>query len=163
MLRTFCKWRTLSHVRYFSSSFVTLAKKLEIYFGSQTGNAQQFAEQLRDDAEFEAGFDAEVIDLKQFKPERLFSSQDAINVFITACYGEGNKIVWYSDIDNQTGQPTDNAKKFYDWIMAKERENDKGWDKLKFTLFGLGIYYKLNSIINLYKETVQLLKNDTIS
>jgi NADPH-ferrihemoprotein reductase len=44
-------------------------------------------------------------------------------IFVLATYGEG--------------EPTDNAKEFYEWIMEDDREPGC-FSKVKFTIFGLG-------------------------
>jgi NADPH-ferrihemoprotein reductase len=41
-----------------------------------------------------------------------------------ACYGEG--------------EPTDNAKYFFQWLMSEESKSQMDFKKLKYTIFGLG-------------------------
>jgi len=95
-------------------------KALQVLFGSQTGTAQLFATELGDQASA-LGLQVEVSPLN-LKPPPDVLKQDAIWVFVLACYG--------------VGQPTDNAKKFMEWLHS-----DQARDVVKhhkYTVFGLG-------------------------
>eukprot|EP00944_MAST-04C_sp_MAST-4C-sp1_P014518 g14518.t1 len=96
--------------------------KMTIYFGSQTGTAEEFAKTLEKEGKTN-GFDAKVVDLEDFEPEDM--QNDNIAVFAMATYGEGD--------------PTDNAIDFNKWIKDKNKElDDDFFQNLKYTVFGLG-------------------------
>jgi NADPH-ferrihemoprotein reductase len=50
--------------------------------------------------------------------------ETGIKIFILACYGEG--------------EPTDNAKDFFKWLMSEESKSQIDFKKVKYTIFGLG-------------------------
>ena len=93
---------------------------IHIYFGSQTGAANNFANTLGEEAA-KAGFEPKVVDLADFEPG--FFKDTKIAVFAMSTHGEG--------------EPTENAKKFNDYIASEERSNDD-FKGLKFTVFALG-------------------------
>jgi len=73
------------------------------------------------------GYNSKVVDLEDFDEDEFLSQSDSstsgISIFLVATYGEG--------------EPTDNARDFFDWISEQEEEEgDLSW--LKFTVFGLG-------------------------
>lgn len=84
-----------------------------------------FAHELRRFAEEEElPFEAEVMGLDEYKDYNNLH-KDGLIVLVTACFG--------------TGEPTDNAKGFYKWLMDQQREQDgKDWQKMHYALFGLG-------------------------
>ena len=46
-------------------------------------------------------------------------------IFLTSCYGEG--------------EPTDNARNFFLWLMDEQRDEEKEkFKNMKFAIFGLG-------------------------
>eukprot|EP01080_Neovahlkampfia_damariscottae_P007852 gene7852-12323_t len=115
--------KLFSYSKRFSNSFHNYGTTAEIYFGTQTGNAHLLSEDLKYDLD-NLNIKNEVVDLQNFE-ETSFKSkldEDHVNIFIMACYGEG--------------EPTDNAKNFYNWIMSKKTDDD--FKKLKYTIFGLG-------------------------
>jgi len=94
---------------------------IHIFFGSQTGTASNFAKILGEEAEKE-GFEPKVVDLIDFDPQS-FVEKTRLCVFLMATHGEGD--------------PTDNAKKFAEWIGNEEMDKNI-LKNLKFTVFGLG-------------------------
>jgi NADPH-ferrihemoprotein reductase len=93
---------------------------VHIFFGSQTGTAANFAKTLGQEAE-KAGFDPKVGDLVDWTPESFKKVKVAI--FTMATHGEG--------------EPTDNAKKFYEYLTDTEKGNTE-FPNLRFSVFGLG-------------------------
>jgi len=93
---------------------------LHIYFGSQTGTAANYSQQLGEEAA-KNGFTPKVIDLIDFEPRHLKSNK--LVAFLMATHGEGD--------------PTDNAKAFNDWLIDAERTADE-LKNTKFCVFGLG-------------------------
>eukprot|EP00004_Rigifila_ramosa_P020617 TRINITY_DN5360_c0_g1_i1.p1 TRINITY_DN5360_c0_g1~~TRINITY_DN5360_c0_g1_i1.p1 ORF type:complete len:641 (+),score=154.64 TRINITY_DN5360_c0_g1_i1:48-1970(+) len=93
---------------------------LKIFFGSQTGTAEEFSKRLANEAR-SYKFAPRVVDLESIgTPEKLASTKLAI--FVVATYGEG--------------EPTDNARDFYSWL-GEEQENNT-LSGLQFAVFGLG-------------------------
>jgi NADPH-ferrihemoprotein reductase len=104
---------------------------LKIFYGSQTGTAEGFSFNLRDESN-SLGLKTLVIDLEKYNSEKL-SEEKPLVMFLLATYGEG--------------EPTDNAKEFYTWLLADSRPADllKG---LRYVVFGLGnkTYENYNAI-----------------
>ena len=112
------------------AQFVTL-------YGSQTGTAEDFSSRLlKEGTQF--GLSCLSLDLMDADPTtddwlRAFPKH-AICCFLLATYGDG--------------EPTDNARDFYEWLMAEDRlvehkdlldENQPGLlDNLHYLMFGLG-------------------------
>lgn len=89
-----------------------------IFYGSQTGTAEEFAFRLAKDAP-RYGMKAMVADPEEFDMEclsRLVEIENHLAIFCMATYGEGD--------------PTDNALEFYEWL-----NNSAGsLDSLKYTV-----------------------------
>ncbi|EDO39434.1 predicted protein [Nematostella vectensis] len=108
------------------NSFIGKLKKsgkpLAIFYGSQTGTAEEFASRLAKDAQ-RYGIKAMVFDPEENDMEELTRMGEIDNsfaIFVMATYGEGD--------------PTDNAQEFYEWL-----QNDRDdLDCLNFAVFGLG-------------------------
>ena len=99
---------------------------LRIVFGSQSGTAEAFANELEFDAQ-ERNISTELIDALQFRIDDLVSkdpSKPTVTAFVVACYGEG--------------EPTDNAKKFFESLHAVPESDTTKLKGSKFTVFGLG-------------------------
>ena len=103
---------------------------VKVFFGSQTGTAEDFANTLVEEGN-SYNFFAEICDLEDYATDDLENEQFAI--FVLATYGEG--------------EPTDNAKEFYEWLMSEEREPGS-LSNLKYTVFGLGnkTYEQFNAV-----------------
>eukprot|EP00978_Attheya_sp_CCMP212_P025963 scaffold84604_cov47-Attheya_sp.AAC.4 len=114
-------WRNET-VRYFSTTFTK--KKIRIWFGSQTGTAQLFSLQLSEaltDAHPEMEVSVRGLN-ETASPADVVKEQDAIHVFLLSVAG--------------VGEPTDNARTFYDWLMTDPSDLD--WTQRNFAIFGLG-------------------------
>lgn len=101
-------------------STVTQNQKVKILYGSQTGTAQSFAEQLATEAS-KHRIDCEVVDLSNYDANNL--NQESTAVFVMACYG--------------SGEPTDNARTFYEQFIAPDF-SPKLPNAFKYAVFGLG-------------------------
>lgn len=102
----------------FMSSQATPSMK--ILFGSQTGTAQAFAQELGTEGE-EKNIPNEVIEMDTYDTNSI--ENDNLLVFIAATYGKG--------------EPTDNAKNFVKWMQSSEAKQ-KNLKELEYTVFGLG-------------------------
>lgn len=102
---------------------------VKIFYGSQTGTAKGFAEELCDDVK-NLGLPAEVIDLKDYDPDDQLADEcvdKMVCVFLVATYTDG--------------QPTENAEWFCKWL--EEASTDFRYGKtylkgLRYAVFGLG-------------------------
>ncbi|MEO9589354.1 MULTISPECIES: sulfite reductase flavoprotein subunit alpha [Marinobacter] len=92
--------------------------ELTILFGSQTGNAEDVAEQLAARAA-EKGVAARVVDLADYKPKQLKQAQ--FLALVTSTQGEGD--------------PPDNALDFHEFLMGKKAPK---LGQLRYSVLGLG-------------------------
>eukprot|EP00301_Raphidiophrys_heterophryoidea_P007133 c12803_g5_i2.p1 GENE.c12803_g5_i2~~c12803_g5_i2.p1 ORF type:complete len:291 (+),score=100.33 c12803_g5_i2:111-875(+) len=92
-----------------------------VYYGSQTGTAETFSNQLVEEAS-SRGLQAKAVDLEDFTESMLLDSKHGVHVFVMATYGEGD--------------PTDNAVQFMKWLTDVPADPDMS--HIKFTVFGLG-------------------------
>uniref|UniRef100_A0A673MPM6 NADPH--hemoprotein reductase n=1 Tax=Sinocyclocheilus rhinocerous TaxID=307959 RepID=A0A673MPM6_9TELE len=108
------------------TSFIEKMKKtnrnIVVFYGSQTGTAEEFANRLAKDAQRYGmkgmAADPEEYDLSELS--RLKEIPNSMTVFCMATYGEGD--------------PTDNAQEFYDWMQG----TDDDLEGVNFAVFGLG-------------------------
>lgn len=95
---------------------------MAIFFGSQTGTAEEFSQRLAKDAQ-RYGLKAGIFDPEECDFEELIEMKDEIEqslaVFVVATYGEGD--------------PTDNALQLNDWL-----KEEQSLDGLNFAVFALG-------------------------
>jgi NADPH-ferrihemoprotein reductase len=95
-----------------------------IFWGSQSGTAERFAETLSRECLARFGLNALVADLSDYDAESIASIQKThFAIFLLSTYGEGD--------------PSDNTAGLWDWI---KRVNDDGikLDNLRYLAFGLG-------------------------
>mmetsp|Transcript_12947 Transcript_12947/g.45516 ORF Transcript_12947/g.45516 Transcript_12947/m.45516 type:complete len:642 (-) Transcript_12947:599-2524(-) len=95
---------------------------ISICFGSQTGTAENYAHEI---ANFlrKRGFLVDVVDLEFFSKASFAEGTSAspqIALFLLATYGEG--------------EPTDNAKTFYEWVKSEEAR----FPGVRYSVLGLG-------------------------
>ncbi|XP_063810046.1 NADPH--cytochrome P450 reductase isoform X2 [Pseudophryne corroboree] len=108
------------------SSFVDKMKKtgknIVVFYGSQTGTGEEFANRLAKDAHRYGmrGMSADPEEFEMADLRRLTEIENSLAVFCMATYGEGD--------------PTDNAQDFYDWLQ----EADVDLSGLKYAVFSLG-------------------------
>ena len=98
--------------------------ELAIYFGSQTGTAEKFANQLDEDAQYLGVESSSVIDFNNFTPEK-FCKHKLVIVCVATHY---------------EGDPCDNTKAFYKWLkgLLRDKANPTPFQGMKFAIFGLG-------------------------
>jgi len=103
--------------------------QVQIFFGSQTGTAECFAEEVCDEAK-QQGIECEVLDLQAFDKDSF--AMRKIVVFVVSTYGEG--------------EPSDNAVQFHKW--ASDPRNDGALKGQRYTVMGLGDmnYSKFNNM-----------------
>ncbi|KAG7319625.1 hypothetical protein KOW79_016768 [Hemibagrus wyckioides] len=108
------------------TSFIEKMKKtgknIVVFYGSQTGTAEEFANRLSKDAHRYGmkgmAADPEEYDMNELS--RLKEIDNSLAIFCMATYGEGD--------------PTDNAQDFYDLLQ----EGDLDLDGVNFAVFALG-------------------------
>jgi sulfite reductase alpha subunit-like flavoprotein len=93
--------------------------EVAIFFGSQSGTAECFAEDIQEEAS-KYGITAEVYDLRSFTAEAF--SEKKIVILVVATYGDG--------------EPTDNAVDFHRWTMNPNSAGALAGQR--FCVMGLG-------------------------
>ncbi|KAJ9501395.1 hypothetical protein LTR99_004556 [Exophiala xenobiotica] len=107
-----------------------LNKNCVIFYGSQTGTAEDYASRLAKEGHARFGLSTMTADLEDYDYETLDTfPDDKIVFFVMATYGEG--------------EPTDNAVEFWEFINSdppsfSNDSEDKPLSNLKYVAFGLG-------------------------
>ncbi|KAE9407401.1 putative cytochrome P450 oxidoreductase [Gymnopus androsaceus JB14] len=103
-------------------------KRLAIFYGSQTGTAEEYAIRLAKEAKAKFGLTSLVCDPEEYDFETLDTvPEDCAVIFVMATYGEG--------------EPTDNAVQLMQNLQDEDFEFSKGGrdlSGLKYVVFGLG-------------------------
>lgn len=125
-------------------------KNCVVFYGSQTGTAEDYASRLAKEGKSRFGLETMVADLEDYDYENLDSfPEDKIAMFVLATYGEG--------------EPTDNAVDFYEFISGEDVSFANGGDppleNLKFVAFGLGnnTYEHYNSMVRNVTKALEKL------
>lgn len=123
-----------------------VAKKLEethkdvvVFWGSQSGTAESFANRLGRDLHNRFRLGILVADISDFDPQSIASIPPAKKViFMLATYGEGD--------------PSDNTAAFWDWIKSTKL----GLSGLQYAAFGLGDsnYKYYNRVIDVITQAL---------
>lgn len=116
-------------------------KNCVIFYGSQTGTAEDYASRLAKEGKSRFALDTMVADLEDYDYDNLDQiPEDKVVMFVLATYGEG--------------EPTDNAVDFYEFITGEdvsfsESSEDAPLSKLNYVAFGLGnnTYEHYNSMV----------------
>ena len=118
-------------------------KNCVVFYGSQTGTAEDYASRLSKEAYSRFGLKSMVADLEDYDYGNLDAvPEDHVFMFVLATYGEG--------------EPTDNAVEFYEFITSEESSFSKGGgandvplSSLKYVAFGLGnnTYEHYNALV----------------
>ncbi|KAJ2995588.1 hypothetical protein NUW58_g1227 [Xylaria curta] len=115
-------------------------KNCVIFYGSQTGTAEDYASRLAKEGKSRFGLETMVADLEEYDYDNLDTfPEDKVAMFVLATYGEG--------------EPTDNAVDFYEFITSEDpsfsNSNDPPLGNLTYVAFGLGnnTYEHYNSMV----------------
>lgn len=104
---------------------LSFPEEVVIYFGSQTGTAEKFANVLDEEAH-KLHVNSKVVDLDKFAPEQFMS----------------HKLVIFCVATHYEGDPTDNAKHFHKWLREQVKKQANQDDKItldmRYCIFGLG-------------------------
>ncbi|XP_046559646.1 LOW QUALITY PROTEIN: NADPH--cytochrome P450 reductase-like [Haliotis rubra] len=106
----------------FISKMKNTNRNVVVFYGSQTGTGEEFANRLAKDAS-RYGMKGMVADPEECEMEdltRLGEIDNSMAIFCMATYGEGD--------------PTDNAQEFYDWLQSGDAE----LQGIKYAVFALG-------------------------
>ncbi|KAH8700803.1 putative NADPH cytochrome P450 reductase [Talaromyces proteolyticus] len=123
-------------------------KNCVIFYGSQTGTAEDYASRLAKEGSQRFGLKTMVADLEEYDYDTLDKfPDDKIAFFILATYGEG--------------EPTDNAVEFFQFFTGEDTAfesgatvEDKPLSSLKYVTFGLGnnTYEHYNAMVRKIDE-----------
>nr|UWK20406.1 cytochrome P450 reductase [Trichoderma psychrophilum] len=127
--------------RNFVEKMEESGKNCIIFYGSQTGTAEDYASRLAKEGKSRFGLETMVADLEEYDFDALDTlPSDKIAFFVLATYGEG--------------EPTDNAVEFFEFINGEEvtfsqSSEDKPLSGLNYVAFGLGnnTYEHYNSMV----------------
>ncbi|KAH9329210.1 hypothetical protein KI387_001318 [Taxus chinensis] len=104
-------------------------KKVAVFFGTQTGTAERFAQEIAEEGNvrYNGKVVFKAVDLDNYAEEddtyEEKMTQERFAIFTLATYGDG--------------EPTDNATRFYKWITT-EGEKETRFSELTYGVFGLG-------------------------
>lgn len=128
-------------------------KNCVVFYGSQTGTAEDYASRLAKEGASRFGLKTMVADLEDYDYENLdVFPEDKVAIFVLATYGEG--------------EPTDNAVEFYEFITSEDSAfseggspDDQPLKNLKYVAFGLGnnTYEHYNSMVRNVDKALQKL------
>ncbi|OXM79615.1 NADPH-ferrihemoprotein reductase [Cryptococcus neoformans Bt63] len=117
-------------------------KRCVIFYGSQTGTAEEYAIRLAKEAKSRYGLSSLVCDPEEYEMNLLDQvPEDACVIFVMATYGEG--------------EPTDNANAMMELLQEPEPEFSQGGstlENLNYVIFGLG-----NRTYEFYNEVAKKL------
>lgn len=107
-------------------------KNCVVFYGSQTGTAEDYASRIAKEGSSRFGLKTMVADLEEYDFDNLDQfPEDKLAIFVLATYGEG--------------EPTDNAVEFYEFLGSDDVSfsegagaDDKPLSNLKYVAFGLG-------------------------
>jgi NADPH-ferrihemoprotein reductase len=131
-------------------------KNCVVFYGSQTGTAEDYASRLAKEGSSRFGLKTMVADLEDYDYENLDEFPvDKVAFFVLATYGEG--------------EPTDNAVEFYEFVNGEspafsKGEEEKPLSNLKYVTFGLGnnTYEHYNSMVRRVDAALRKLGADRI-
>ncbi|KAB8416431.1 hypothetical protein FH972_024950 [Carpinus fangiana] len=128
-------------------------KDCVVFYGSQTGTAEDYASRLAKEASSRFGLKSMTADLEEFDFDTLDTfPENKVAIFVMATYGEG--------------EPTDNAVEFYEFIGSEEPTFSEGTpaaegplSKLNYVAFGLGnnTYEHYNAMVRKVDEYLSKL------
>ncbi|KAI9875349.1 MAG: hypothetical protein M1830_008595 [Pleopsidium flavum] len=113
-------------------------KDIVIFWGSQSGTAEGFANRLAEEIHLRFGVEALAADLSDYDPETIDLIPEAkAAIFMIATYGEGD--------------PSDNTAGLWDWVT---RFPDLSLQNFRYVAFGLGNrnYKHYNRVIDIVAD-----------
>lgn len=129
------------------------SKNCVVFYGSQTGTAEDYANRLAKEGSSRFGLKTMVADLEDWDYANLEQwPQDKVAMFVMATYGEG--------------EPTDNAVDFFEFLTSEDISfgdgsgiEDKPLKSMRYVAFGLGnnTYEHYNSMVRKIDASLQKL------
>ncbi|GAA5844589.1 hypothetical protein JCM9279_006357 [Rhodotorula babjevae] len=112
--------------RDFVASLKLSGKKIAIFYGSQTGTAEDYGTRIAKEAKARFGLSSLVCDPEDYDFDNLDAvPDDCLVIFCLATYGEG--------------EPTDNAVQLMEFLKEDPQfSNGDKLDNLRYVVFGLG-------------------------
>ncbi|KAH7064935.1 putative NADPH-cytochrome P450 reductase [Macrophomina phaseolina] len=111
-------------------------KDLVIFWGSQSGTAEGFANRLARECHLRFGLEAMAADLSDFDAETIaLIPESKLAIFICSTFGEGD--------------PSDNTAGLWDWLL---KSSDTSLKNLRYFAFGLG-----NSNYKYYNRVIDVI------
>jgi NADPH-ferrihemoprotein reductase len=105
-----------------------MGKNCVIFYGSQTGTAEDYASRLAKEGKSRFGLETMIADLEDYDYDNLDTIPSGhVVMFVLATYGEG--------------EPTDNAVEFYEFLgddVQFSEDRSPPLDNLNYVAFGLG-------------------------
>ena len=126
---------------HFVERMAAQRKRIAIFYGSQTGTAEEHAIKIAREAKARYGTSPLVMDLEQEEMDKLdLLPEDCVAIFVMATYGEGD--------------PTDNAVPFMEFLKSPDVafQNGSTLENLHYIAFGLG-----NRTYEHFNETIRQL------
>lgn len=115
-----------------------------VFYGSQTGTAEDYATRLAKEGHQRYGLDTMTADMEEYDYDNLDElPEDCVAFFVVATYGEG--------------EPTDNSVAFFEYIkdesisFGEKSRADSPLSNLRYVAFGLG-----NKTYEHYNEMVKI-------
>jgi len=128
-------------------------KDCVIFYGSQTGTAEDYASRLAKEGSSRFGLKTMTADLEEYDYDNLDTfPDDKVAMFVMATYGEG--------------EPTDNAVDFFEFINGEDTSfsggvsaAEKPLSKMRFVAFGLGnnTYEHYNAMVRKLDQALSKL------
>nr|QCY50168.1 putative THF-degrading cytochrome P450 reductase [Scedosporium sp.] len=125
-------------------------KDCVVFYGSQTGTAEDYASRLAKEGKSRFGLETMVADLADYDYDNLDAlPKGKVVMFVLATYGEG--------------EPTDNAVDFYEFIAGEDvsfsNSSDPPLGNLNFVAFGLGntTYEHYNAMVRNINKALEKL------
>ncbi|KAI9836037.1 MAG: hypothetical protein M1819_001648 [Sarea resinae] len=135
---------TFNKERSIVESMVEADKDCVVFYGTQTGNAEDYANRLAKEGHSRFGLKTMVANLEDYDYEDLDNfPEDKVMMVVASTYGEG--------------EPTDNAVDFYNFFTDDQVQFQKGGSvsdrplgNIKYVTFGLGnkTYEYYNAVIH---------------
>lgn len=120
-------------------------KDAVVFWGSQSGTAEGFANRLARELHQRLGLDALSADLSDFDSKTIaLLPKSKMAIFILSTYGEGD--------------PSDNAGPFWDWLTKlSDKDSGKTLSSLRYAAFGLGNtqYRYYNRVVDVVDGALQ--------
>lgn len=117
-----------------------LGKKIVVFWGSQSGTSERFAQRLSRELKLKLDLDSLVADISDYDAESIaLLTTDHLAIFLLSTYGEGD--------------PSDNATGLWDWLRCPDI-GPRALVNLKYLAFGLGnsSYVFYNRVVDVVVE-----------